>query len=128
MSWRARVPGAAGAVGRPAVRCAAPGDVVSIMAANAKAMAVRPALERRWDDALAAFGARGEIGVLGVPTRADPVEELSGTCAELRRGSQRCRLASAAAPTATAAAPFLPSHRYRDSPAGADIELRAEGA
>jgi len=89
VSWRARVPGAAGAVGRPAVRCAAPGDVVSIMAANAKAMAVRPALERRWDDALAAFGARGEIGVLGVPTRADPVEELSGTCAELRRGSQR---------------------------------------
>ncbi len=58
-------------------RCAAPGGVVSIMTANAKAMAVRPALERRWDDALAAFDARTEIGVLGVPGRADTVEELS---------------------------------------------------
>lgn len=59
-------------------RCAAPGGVVSIMAGNAKAMAVRPALERRWDDALASFDARAEIGVLGVPTRAHTVEELSG--------------------------------------------------
>jgi SAM-dependent methyltransferase len=58
-------------------RCAAAGGVVSIMAGNAKAMAVRPALERRWDDALAAFDARTEVGVLGVPTRADTVAELS---------------------------------------------------
>jgi len=59
-------------------RCAAPGGLVSIMTGNAKAMAVRPALERRWDDALAAFDARAEIGVLGVAGRADTVEELSG--------------------------------------------------
>ena len=58
-------------------RCAAAGGVVSIMTGNAKTMAVRPALERRWDDALAAFDARAEIGVLGVPGRADTVEELS---------------------------------------------------
>ena len=58
-------------------RCAAAGGVVSIMTGNAKAMAVRPALERRWDDALASFDARTEIGVLGVPGRADTVEELS---------------------------------------------------
>jgi S-adenosylmethionine-dependent methyltransferase len=58
-------------------RCAAAGGVVSIMTGNARAMAVRPALERRWDDALAAFDARTEIGVLGVPGRADTVEELS---------------------------------------------------
>ena len=58
-------------------RCAAPGGVVSIMAGNANAAAVRPALERRWDDALASFDARSEIGVLGLPTRADTVEELS---------------------------------------------------
>ena len=58
-------------------RCAAAGGVVSIMAGNAKAAAVRPALERRWDDALASFDARVEIGVLGLPTRADTVEELS---------------------------------------------------
>lgn len=63
-------------------RCADDGGVVSIMTANAHAMAVRPALERRWDDALAAFDARTEVGVLGVPGRADTVEELS----ELIRG------------------------------------------
>jgi S-adenosylmethionine-dependent methyltransferase len=57
--------------------CAAAGGVVSIMTGNAKTMAVRPALERRWDDALAAFDTRTEIGVLGVPGRADTVEELS---------------------------------------------------
>jgi S-adenosylmethionine-dependent methyltransferase len=58
-------------------QCAAPGGVVSIMTGNAKASAVRPALERRWDDALASFDARTEIGVLGVQGRADTVEELS---------------------------------------------------
>nr|WP_271212071.1 methyltransferase [Rhodococcus wratislaviensis] len=58
-------------------RCATAGGVVSIMTGNANAMAVRPALEQRWDDALASFDARGEIGVLGVPTRAHTVEELS---------------------------------------------------
>jgi SAM-dependent methyltransferase len=58
-------------------RCAAAGGLVSIMTGNAKTGAVRPALERRWDDALAAFDARTEIGVLGVQGRADTVEELS---------------------------------------------------
>jgi S-adenosylmethionine-dependent methyltransferase len=58
-------------------RCAAARGVVSIMSGNAKTLAVRPALERRWDDALAAFDATGEVGVLGVPTRADTVEHLS---------------------------------------------------
>lgn len=57
-------------------RCADAGGLVSIMTANAKAMAVRPALERRWDDALAAFDATTEVGVLGVPGRADTVEHL----------------------------------------------------
>ena len=58
-------------------QCAVGGGLVSIMTGNAKAMAVRPALEQRWDDALAAFDARTEIGVLGVASRADTVEELS---------------------------------------------------
>lgn len=58
-------------------RCAADNGIVSIMAGNAKAMVVRPALERRWDDALAAFDGRTEMGVLGLQTRADTVEELS---------------------------------------------------
>ncbi|HEY3603599.1 MAG TPA: methyltransferase, partial [Sporichthyaceae bacterium] len=58
-------------------RCAAAGGVVSVMTGNAKATAVQPALERRWDDALAAFDARTGIGVLGVRARADTVEELT---------------------------------------------------
>jgi hypothetical protein len=47
------------------------------MTGNAKTMAVRPALERRWDDALVSFDATREIGVLGVQGRADTVEDLS---------------------------------------------------
>jgi SAM-dependent methyltransferase len=62
---------------RQLCRCAAAGGVVSIMTGNAKAMAVRPALERRWGDALAAFDATTGIGVLGVRGRADTVEALS---------------------------------------------------
>ncbi len=58
-------------------RCVAAGGVVSVMALNAKTLAIRPALERRWLDALEAFDAGGERGVLGVDTRADTVEELS---------------------------------------------------
>jgi ubiquinone/menaquinone biosynthesis C-methylase UbiE len=58
-------------------RCAAAGGLISIMTGNARTMAVRPALERRWKDALRSFDARTEIGVLGVPSRADTVEELS---------------------------------------------------
>ena len=46
------------------------------MALNARTLAVRPALERRWADALAAFDATGEVGVLGTDTRATP----SRTC------------------------------------------------
>jgi SAM-dependent methyltransferase len=58
-------------------QCAAAGGIVSIMTGNANAMAVRPAMERRWDDALAAFDTRTGIGVLGVQGRADTVAELS---------------------------------------------------
>ncbi len=58
-------------------RCVAPGGIVSVMALNAKTLAIRPALQRRWPDALAAFDATGERGVLGVDTRADTVEELT---------------------------------------------------
>ncbi|RZQ60144.1 methyltransferase [Amycolatopsis suaedae] len=58
-------------------QCAADGGIVSIMTGNAHAMAVQPAMERRWDDALAAFDTRTGIGVLGVRGRADTVEEIS---------------------------------------------------
>jgi SAM-dependent methyltransferase len=58
-------------------RCVADGGVVSIMSGNARTAAVRPAMQRRWQDALAAFDATREMGVLGVPTRGDTVEQLS---------------------------------------------------
>lgn len=58
-------------------RCAAPGAVVSVMALNAATLAVRPALEHRWHDAVAALDAASEIGALGTPTRGDTVEGLS---------------------------------------------------
>jgi SAM-dependent methyltransferase len=64
-------------------RCVEPGGVVSVMALNAATMAVRPALEHRWADALAGFDATSETGVLGASTRGDTVEHLS---ALLRRG------------------------------------------
>jgi S-adenosylmethionine-dependent methyltransferase len=62
---------------RELCHCAAPGGIVSVMALNAATMAVRPALEQRWGDALAAFDATSERGVLGTDTRADTVEHLS---------------------------------------------------
>jgi len=58
--------------------CLAPGAVFSLMALNANTMAILPALQRLWTEALAAFDSRAERGVLGVETRADTVEELSG--------------------------------------------------
>jgi S-adenosylmethionine-dependent methyltransferase len=59
-------------------RCAAAdGGLVSIMTGNAKTTAVQPAMERRWEDALAAFDTRTGVGVLGLPARADTVEEVS---------------------------------------------------
>jgi SAM-dependent methyltransferase len=57
-------------------RCAADGGLVSVMTGNAKATAVQPALERRWDDALAAFDTATGTGVLGLRGRADTVEEV----------------------------------------------------
>jgi S-adenosylmethionine-dependent methyltransferase len=71
---------------RELCRCVAPGGVVSIMALNAATMAVRPALDQRWADALAAFDATQEAGVLGAETRGDTVDDLSGL---LGRGGTR---------------------------------------
>lgn len=48
---------------------AAPGGLLSLVFKNADALAMRPALEGRWADALAAFDAAEDVGGLGVPTR-----------------------------------------------------------
>ncbi len=67
---------------RSLCRCVQDGGLVSVMALNARTLAVRPALERRWADALAAFPATGEVGVLGTDTRGDTVEGLSALLEE----------------------------------------------
>lgn len=55
----------------------APGCLLSLLALQAHALVVQPAPEGEWSDALAAFDAAGEVGVLGLPTRADTPEGLS---------------------------------------------------
>lgn len=52
------------------------GGIVSLLAKNAEALALRPALHGRWRDALAAFDADRDVGGLGVLTRGDYVERL----------------------------------------------------
>lgn len=58
-------------------RCVSDGGVVSIMAGNQGAMAVRPAMEQRWADVLEAYDATTEIGVLGVPTWPQTVDGIT---------------------------------------------------
>lgn len=60
---------------------AAPGAVVSLLFKNADALAMRPALEGRWADALAALDADGDIGGMQVPTRAHRREDITGLLA-----------------------------------------------
>ncbi|MDQ3870864.1 MAG: methyltransferase domain-containing protein [Chloroflexota bacterium] len=52
------------------------GAVVSLLAKNRDALAMRAALEGRWQEALAAFGADYDVGGLGVPTRGDTLTRL----------------------------------------------------
>ncbi|MFN2490958.1 MAG: methyltransferase [Actinomycetota bacterium] len=55
----------------------APGGVVSLLAKNAEALALRPALQGRFQDAVEAFDADRDVGGLGVVTRADTIEDLT---------------------------------------------------
>ena len=51
--------------------------LVSIVARNADALAMRPALRGDWDQALSLFDHPGYVNELGVPARADRVEEVA---------------------------------------------------
>lgn len=55
---------------------ARPGGVLSVVAKNAGALALRPALQGRFRDALSVFDADRDVGGLGVLTRGDTVEGL----------------------------------------------------
>lgn len=70
---------------RPMIRGLAaavrPGGIVSVLAKNAAALAVRPALKGRYREALALLDTDRAAGVLGAVTRGDTVEGLSGSFA-----------------------------------------------
>ena len=57
---------------------ATPGGIVSIVAKNVEVMAMRPALAGDWAGALASFDLDHQINGLGVETRGDRREDLSG--------------------------------------------------
>lgn len=59
-----------------------PGGAVSILAKNAAALAMRPALEGRYADASAALDADRDLGYLGVVTRGDTIEALTAAFSE----------------------------------------------
>jgi S-adenosylmethionine-dependent methyltransferase len=53
------------------------GGVISVVAKNAAALALRPALQGRFRDALGAFEADRDVGGLGVVTRGDTVAGIA---------------------------------------------------
>jgi S-adenosylmethionine-dependent methyltransferase len=63
-----------------------PGAMVCVLAKNASALALRPALEGRYGEALAALDADRDLGGLGVLTRGDTVEGLSALFEEAGLG------------------------------------------
>ncbi|MHB8621392.1 MAG: class I SAM-dependent methyltransferase [Chloroflexota bacterium] len=78
------------------------GGLVSILFKNAAAMAMRPALERRWADALAALDMETETGRLGIASRGHHLADIAGASASsptisatkgypMRRSSKRLR-------------------------------------
>lgn len=61
---------------------ARPGAAISILTKNADALAMRPALEGRYKEALALFDAKREMNRLGIVTRTDTVLELTAKLEE----------------------------------------------
>jgi len=53
------------------------GGIVSLVAKNAKVLAVRPALEGNWAEALQSFDASHQVNGLGLDTRGDTLEDLT---------------------------------------------------
>ena len=82
---RGALPRGADVSGGPAAhdpRPLRPGGVVSVLAKNATALAMRPALEGRYEDALSSLKVERDRGRLGVITRGDTVEDLYGAFRE----------------------------------------------
>lgn len=63
---------------RALVRLVRPGGLISVLAKNAEALAMRPALQGHYRKALVSLGADRDEGPLGALTRADTVAGLRG--------------------------------------------------
>ncbi|WP_225446854.1 bifunctional 2-polyprenyl-6-hydroxyphenol methylase/3-demethylubiquinol 3-O-methyltransferase UbiG [Streptacidiphilus sp. PB12-B1b] len=87
-------------------RMLAPGGMLSVIAANGDALAMRPGCAGDWAGALEAFGGDTYVSHHGVPTRADRLEPLTRTLAELSvplRGWYGVRVFTDQAPEGTPA-------------------------
>jgi S-adenosylmethionine-dependent methyltransferase len=71
------------------VQLAEPRGVVSIVAKNVEALAVRPALDGDWGTALRMFDSERQVNGLGLETRGDSVSGLSAALAQ--RGVEAIR-------------------------------------
>ncbi|HEY3462811.1 MAG TPA: class I SAM-dependent methyltransferase [Gaiellaceae bacterium] len=56
-----------------------PGGIVSLIAKNAEALAMRAALERRYADAINLFDAGSDLGRVGIVTRGDTLDSLKNS-------------------------------------------------
>ena len=78
---------------RPMIKALAaiarPGGLISVLAKNVFALAMRPALEGRYGDALAALETDRALGRLGAVTRAETVEVLRALLKEAGVGVVR---------------------------------------
>lgn len=63
-------------------RLAGPIGLVSIVAKNVEVMAMRHALEGDWEAAIAAFDSERQVNGLGLDTRGDRIDHLSGLIAK----------------------------------------------
>ncbi|MEU9890241.1 methyltransferase [Sphaerisporangium sp. NPDC051011] len=95
---------------RVLTRLAAPGGLLSVLAINREAIAMRPAMRGRWADALAGLESGVEEGGHNLAHRADLVEEVSGI------------LADAGAPAITWYGLRLFSDHLGDVPPGPDFD------
>ena len=60
-----------------AAQCLAPGGLLSVVARNGAALAMRPGMRGQWAAALAAFDATTYRNEIGVDARADSIEDLT---------------------------------------------------
>lgn len=61
----------------------APGGIVSLLVRNGDALALRPGLQGDWDGVEQAFAGTGYLNRIGVPARADRLDDLTALLTEL---------------------------------------------